>query len=62
MRHIRITKIINFVINMKLIEEKKNVIILYYGEAKNIIAMVQVGCLTHWKSKEGNAISRRRYS
>lgn len=47
---------------MKLIGEKKNVIILYYGEAKNIIAMVQVGCLTHWKSKEGNAISRRRYS
>lgn len=38
------------------------VIILHYGEAKNIIAVVEVGCLTRWKSKEGNgdAISRKR--
>lgn len=51
--------------NIKSIGRKRkenNVIILHYGEAKNIIAVVEVGCLTRWKSKEGNgdAISRKR--
>lgn len=57
--------LINFAMNIKSIGRKrkeKNVIILHYGEAKNIIAVVEVGCLTRWKSKEGNgdAISRKR--
>lgn len=57
--------LINFAMNIKSIGRKrkeKNVIILHYEEAKNIIAVVEVGCLTRWKSKEGNgdAISRKR--
>lgn len=57
----RVAKIlIHFVINVKSIgEEKKKKCynpILRGSKGKNVIAMVEVGCLTRWKSEEGNVV------